>query len=487
MYPLNKEQLAIVSADFQKEDITFSHLGDDLFDHICCEIEYEMEHPRYFQDVYENIKEKYGIGCGKLKEVENKTKLIINKKYLFMKKSMQIFGIISMIMIAFGAVFRIQHYPGASPLLVLGFSILASVFYPSAIYVWYKESIGKGRKFIFISALIGGALFMIGILFKLQHWPGASPILVMASFAFTFLFIPALVISKIKNKDNTKVLLIFILGCVALFVCILGIIFKIQHYTGASPLLIVGSLLLTTVFFPIFTFGKFVNEKSITGSFIFMAIALLFFNIFNLMLAMNVSKSVLFGFSNSGNDCQYTTNSINKFNEQLYEKYSKSDTLLNEVRSKSSQLNDYINNLKLELVNYTDYGVRNSEHYIYKNNNINFDSIMQKDQYNKPMEILIGSKEDCSEGKARELKMKLIEYKNFILRNTYSNNENNMISDLINIDDKYDSYKCMKLPWESYAFMNTVVVADITILSQIQQNIRIIENEMINKILENKK
>ncbi len=48
MQPLNKRQVDIIVADVERAKITLLHLADDLIDHICCEVESEMNQGKSF-------------------------------------------------------------------------------------------------------------------------------------------------------------------------------------------------------------------------------------------------------------------------------------------------------------------------------------------------------------------------------------------------------------------------------------------------------
>ena len=135
-------ELSIANIEFLKVEIsnsglTYSHLLDDMIDHVCCHVETEMQKGLPFEKAYEMVKRQIGIGG--FERIQQDTLYLIDKNYRTMKKTMKIFGVISPILLAFGALFKIEHWPAASILLVLGFFLLSFFFLPSAIYVSYKE------------------------------------------------------------------------------------------------------------------------------------------------------------------------------------------------------------------------------------------------------------------------------------------------------------------------------------------------------------
>ena len=72
---------------------------------------------------------------------------------------MKISGIAGTVLLGFGALFKIQHWPLAGTMTTLGAVTLALVFMPSALGVLWKETHSRKRLFLFISAFLAGMLF----------------------------------------------------------------------------------------------------------------------------------------------------------------------------------------------------------------------------------------------------------------------------------------------------------------------------------------
>ena len=92
-----------------------------------------------------------------------------------------------------GLTFKFAHYPGAALLLVLGLSLgsillLAQFFKGSSkdplSSLIYKLSIGNGT------------MYILGVLFKVMHWPGASFLLVVSMLTMSIL----LAFSALKTR-----------------------------------------------------------------------------------------------------------------------------------------------------------------------------------------------------------------------------------------------------------------------------------------------
>lgn len=107
--------------------------------------------------------------------------------------------------ICYGAVFKIQHYPGASFLLLVG--TVALVINIVLSMVWsggggealkiFSPSYSRNTQ-IFIG--ISGAIICLGILFRIQHYPGAS---IMNLLGWN-MFAISLIIRAFSTPKNKK-------------------------------------------------------------------------------------------------------------------------------------------------------------------------------------------------------------------------------------------------------------------------------------------
>ena len=58
MPELSVENIDLISNDIKKQGIVFSHLADDLTDHVCCDVENEMTKGLSFNEAYSKVKQK---------------------------------------------------------------------------------------------------------------------------------------------------------------------------------------------------------------------------------------------------------------------------------------------------------------------------------------------------------------------------------------------------------------------------------------------
>ena len=125
-YILNLENIDMLKREIGKAGLTFSHLQDDLIDHVCCDVEYEMQKGLSFMKAFEKVRAKIGIGG--LERIQQDTLYLIDKKYRIMKNTMKISGVIATIMMAIGSLLKIEHWPGAGVLLCEAWRAIAVTY-----------------------------------------------------------------------------------------------------------------------------------------------------------------------------------------------------------------------------------------------------------------------------------------------------------------------------------------------------------------------
>ena len=278
-----------ISRDIRRQEITFSHLFDDLLDHICCDVEMEMVHGLSFSEAYARVKEK--LGGRRLKEIQEETLYAVDTKYRKMKNTMKISGIAGTVMLGFGALFRITNLPGAGIILTLGAVILALVLLPSALVVLWKETRSGKRLFLFFAAFLTGASFILGVLFKVQHWPGAGAVITLSVLAGVVFLIPSLLLQKLRENGSRKKIPVYITGSVAAGIYLAGFLFRIMHWPLAGLLFNLSSFLLFFVVFPWYAWLTWKNETHVSAKFIFMVIACMSLLIMSALLNIRMEKA----------------------------------------------------------------------------------------------------------------------------------------------------------------------------------------------------
>jgi len=486
MQELTLANVNFIIDDVNKAGITFSHLRDELIDHICCDVENEMKAGSSFESAYKKIRET--ADNKELRKVQENTLLLIDKKYRFMKKTMKMIGWISMTMITVGALFKIQHWPGAGVLLVFGFFILGTLFFPSAVWVMRKESKIKNNLFIYIMSIIGGIFFIFGILFKIQHYPGAAWLLIIGFSSIALLLIPAILISKLRDENSKNLHLAYIIGAVSLIFYLAGDLFKIMHWPGAGICLIFGAIGLSMIFFPIYVLKVYKHAESVKAGFLFLCVGILFFNMFNLLMALNVSKDVISFFINPGKQIMNTTGILesksNALTKEIFKDSLVKDTTyknnIKKVKALSDELCVYIDGVKITMITDVDKVSESEAMVTVKNTTL----IIAKDNYDFPTKLMVGNSQNGSIGKATELKDKISNLKTKLLEYCKSDTTaTTIIHKALNTDPpELAETSGNKVSWEMNNFYHLIVISCINKLSSFQRNVRIAEFETIESL-----
>jgi len=295
MSELSVRNIELISNDIRMHDISFSHLADDLIDHVCCDVEDEMQKGYAFPEAYRRVMLK--IGAGRLMEVQKETLYAVDKKYRIMKNTMKISGIAGTIIFGLASLFKIQHWAGAAIMMTIGAFILSLVFLPSALNVLWKETHNKGRLFLLVSAFLTGFFFICGTLFKIQHWPVAGYLLSLSLLSAALLFVPAVLAFLFRDPEKRRFRPVCIFASLGFVLYIAGFLFKIQHWPLATILTVVGTLILGFVVFPWFTVLSWKDEQNINSRFLFTVIALVIIIVPGALINLNLQFTYEGGYS----------------------------------------------------------------------------------------------------------------------------------------------------------------------------------------------
>lgn len=135
---LTPEQIAFIRQDIGEKGITMPDLVDSLVDHICCAI--EQNDNNNFNEAYSQALAAFGEDS--LRSIQQETLLLlILKKKITMKKMMYVLGYIAAFLSTMGLLFKLQHWPGAGIMLTLGIVLLNFGFFPMYFYDRYKRAI----------------------------------------------------------------------------------------------------------------------------------------------------------------------------------------------------------------------------------------------------------------------------------------------------------------------------------------------------------
>ncbi len=350
MPELSLQNIDQITRDISSQEITFSHLIHDLIDHVCCDVEYEMQAGADFTEAYRRVKQK--MGSRRIKEIQEETLFAVDTKYRKMKNTMKVSGIAGTTMIGFAALLKIQHWPLAGILLTLGALILAFIFMPSALGVLWKETHNRKRLFLLISGFLTGLFFIIGTLFKVQHWPGAGIAVSLASLSGILLFIPSLLVDRLADSDKKSKRPVYILAAVSMACYGAGMFFKIMHWPFAGILFVAGLVVFCIIVFPWYTLLTWREESSVKASFIFIIIGSMLIIVPGVLINLNLQITYESGFNSNMVQQETLFKSMHETISSNLDVYSDSTRYkdMQELQSKTEVLLDVIYSIEEEMI-----------------------------------------------------------------------------------------------------------------------------------------
>lgn len=128
-----------------------------------------------------------------------------------MKTTTYLTGLLATILTFAGALFKINHLPGAGVLIMLGIFILVLIFLPAALINNFKSGEGKRNPVLYLVVWITCAVCFSAMLFKIMHWPGAGYIM-LAALPFPYVvFLPVFIVLTSKSKNFSIYNTVFVL------------------------------------------------------------------------------------------------------------------------------------------------------------------------------------------------------------------------------------------------------------------------------------
>jgi hypothetical protein len=339
MYCLSKDQIARVAGDVENEGINFSHLGADLTDHICCEIEQHMDKGLSFAEAYGLVKKEFGIRG--LRQIQQDTLLLIDKNYRIMKNSMKTIGVLALALMAFAALFKIMHWPFAGFMLVISFAVLAFVFYPALLYIMYRDVNKKKLLGVYLLAYLGGAMMFLGILFKIMHWPFANYLFFHSLAIIAYVLLPLIVVVRYRQTKISKG--VFVSGMVSMIIIITGLIFKVMHWPGAGLALDIGAVVLVLVFVPLFYLNEVRKSETLRIDYLFGVVVITFFIVFTFLQTLSGKTDMQEGLDFQSKSFRENALMLQQLNNSLTERLEQPEAvlLMDKADSASKQI-DYI-------------------------------------------------------------------------------------------------------------------------------------------------
>jgi hypothetical protein len=170
MYIINDQQMDFILNDIRRRGIKLESLQQNLLDHVCILIEHNLEEDGDFEHFYSSvIKDFYKHELREIEEEALFLLTLINNHP--MKKAMIISGTFSIAAFAGGSFCKIMESHLTDFLLFLAFTSFVFLFIPLIVIVKIKEKIASRDRLILVSGVIAGLLYFFCMLLKCPGLP----------------------------------------------------------------------------------------------------------------------------------------------------------------------------------------------------------------------------------------------------------------------------------------------------------------------------
>ena len=321
------------------------------------------------------------------------------------------------------------------------------------------------KKSVYNLGITCSILMLAGCIFKIMHWPGAGPPLVLSVLTYCFVFLPFALMTSYNGQELKKHKTLHIVTFFAFAITMMGALFKVMHWPGAGMFLVIGIPLPFVLFLPFYLYQTRDEKKSGNLNFLGIMFGLTFLAIFSVLLSLNVSRQII--------DAAATTISKKDKATAFLKSALSEKNVAPEIQKAADDLCNYIDVLKCELLTAT-------RNYLCTNNKIKGDYDVSemnfKDNKEIPMQVLFGG-----ENKIYILKDKIEAFhKSLLDSGKMSADLAYLVNSLFNVkpeittpDEQFHS-----VSWEERELINFQLVFLLNSLSQIQSNARLVENEL---------
>lgn len=331
-------------------------------------------------------------------------------------------------------------------------------------------------KTVRIFGIIATCLFLLGVLFKKNHLPGAGVMLISATLIFILVFLPIQLVNQYRVANYFILKLYYVVRFISFFIIILGFTFKAMHLHGAPILLFFGifSLLVyLTIYFILRKSGKgklplYTNDIIIT---------LVGFSIFYLITSTSVSRSIGYGFFMFSDEYEKYTSGLMASNELIYNStIHLNKDLDNEVIASLKRVHDR----STVVLNYID-SIRNL--FAFYCTGVSYKQLQRDRRLILNVDLPGEFFSDLGKGYGLKLNQEIKAYTKFLNHELMKFNLQNPLTNIYLNTDSVTSSSGYRMSWDSYFFTHISVTQTFANISLIENNLALIENQSLNSLI----
>lgn len=342
------------------------------------------------------------------------------------------------------------------------------------------------KKFIIIFGAFILFIFSFATLFKLLHWPGGNALFVVSMTLFCMIFIPIFFIERMLSNKKGLSIAVNVSGMISSNLIFIGIMFKIMHWPGAGPMIVLGTLAFLFVTLILYTIQQFKEYDRKFGEFWRLVVGAVLISVFLLFWSLQPSRNFLIDFLKIEDATLETNRNLKEYNEFIL-KSIKMDSIhsgsyvniADNIHNKSQELIQYIENVKKILVEHIDPNPEavNSHWYIISKEDSNVSS------------YYLGEGSEMGQELYRNLYLYTQELKGELQHLKLDTESIDEVTKGIKIEVS-EEMKMMMLGgsenWSGLLFDHQVIVASLALLSGIQNEILNAEFKSLRSITQSK-
>ncbi|CAN0097702.1 unnamed protein product [Chrysoparadoxa australica] len=198
---LDDNQVEFIEEQLNKSKVISKELKDDLLDHMCCLVEINMKKGLSFEQAYQ--KAFLQTSPNGFEEIQHETLLLLNyNRIIIMKRLIYFTGFIFAVSLTLGILLKVLHLPGAGIVLGVGTLGLFCIFIPLLLVNKLKEYAGEffSVRMKWVFGFLSLSILGVSVFMKIMHLPGANILLGVSFVIFGFGFLPFLFFRMYKKS-----------------------------------------------------------------------------------------------------------------------------------------------------------------------------------------------------------------------------------------------------------------------------------------------
>jgi len=326
------------------------------------------------------------------------------------------------------------------------------------------------KKTIYISGVVIANLLVFGSLFKANHWPGAGVMLTLSIALMSFYFLPIALLNHYKEHKETNSKWLYLTAFFSFFVVFISALFKVQHWPGASVLLLIGVPLPFLLFLPVYIYHSIKNKEQSFINFTAIILGLIFIAVYGVLLSVNVSRDILY----SGIELTKSNEKVTDYYQFINDEFqSHSDKDIKNLIESSDRICDLIHQAKKDLLDYSENSHISSD---LGKKEFRIENLKNIDSKTMSQFVLLWKDGALLPKIEKEIKA----YKNYMNSLGLETETTQLINQVVDLDKKLIAGD--ELSWMKREFDSDYFVFALESLSRWEKNIRFIENAVLGDL-----